>query len=257
MPRIPQLHRPILAAEVGVFIAAIFYYELGNFFLRADPQVAYDHAVALWRMEQDLGIFVEPWFQSAFGAIKPLLWLLIFFYVGPHFVLTLGFFAWSYWYRFPSYPHVRDSFLSFTFLSFGFQWLYPLSPPRLVPEAGLADSIDQTLPVSGNTPWIMQFTNPYAALPSVHFGWALIVAILAIRLTTSKHRWWWLGYPTAITLSILATGNHWILDLVLSAMFLGITEGALSLRRRGWNRTSSSPAAMTDAPNQQPDAEGS
>jgi hypothetical protein len=238
----PQLIRRILWIEASILIAAVLYYELGTFFLRADPAVGHAHAISLWNLERRLGIFVEPWFQSVFGQDGPVLWLLVFFYVGPHFVLTLGFFAWAYWYRFPSYPHVRNSFLAFTFLAFGFQWLYPLSPPRLVPEAGLVDSLEQTLPVSGNTPWIMQFTNPYAALPSVHFGWALLVCILAIRLSKGPYRWLWTVYPTMIGLSILATGNHWLLDLVLTVVFIAWTEAVLAwLERRHWTPHSSAP----------------
>lgn len=238
----PQLVNRILWTEVTVIVSAILYYELGNFFLRAEKAIADAHARSLYQLELDLGIFVEPWFQSVFGGDGPILWLLIFFYVGPHFVLTLGFLVWAYWSRFPSYPHVRNSFLAFTFLSFGFQWLYPLSPPRMIPEAGLSDSIDQTLPVSGNTPWVMQFSNPYAALPSVHFGWALLVAILAIRMQSGKRRWWWFAYPFTIGLSILSTGNHWILDLVLSVIFIGITELVLAwVERRQWSADSSAP----------------
>lgn len=254
MKQAPQLANRILWSEVTIIVSAILYYELGNFFLRADKAIADAHARSLYQLELDLGIFVEPWFQAVFGADGPILWLLIFFYVGPHFVLTLGFLVWAYWSRFHSYPHVRNSFLAFTFLSFGFQWLYPLSPPRMIPEAGLADSIDHTLPVSGNTPWVMQFSNPYAALPSVHFGWALLVALLAIRLQTGRHRWWWIAYPLTIGVSILATGNHWILDLVLSVVFIAICEGVLTwMERREWIPTSSAPKRVRFG-SAQPDA---
>lgn len=241
MARHPQLVRRILWAEALVLLAVVLYYELGTYLFRAIPDVAHANARNLWALEQSWGLFVEPAFQQFFQRLPALMGVLVFFYVGPHFALTLGFIAWAYWYRFPSYPEVRDSFVSFTLFAFGFQWILPLSPPRFIPESGLADTLDQTLPVNGNTPWIMQLTNPYAALPSVHFGWALLVALLAIRLTTSPHRWWWLLYPSTIALSIFATGNHWILDVVLSGVFLAATEGALAARRRHWTTLSSAP----------------
>lgn len=256
--RIAQFAPRVLAMEALVFVAAVAYYELGNLLLRADFEPAYRNAVALWDLEVQSGFFVEPWFQSAVSRAPPLLWLLVFFYVGPHFVLTIGFLGWAYWHRFPSYPHVRDSFLAFTFLAFGFQWLYPLAPPRLVPEAGLADTLQQTLPVNGSTPWIMALTNPYAALPSVHFGWALLVALLAVRLTRGRLRWAWYAYPGAIALSVLATGNHWLFDLALSVVFLGLTEVALTLRARHWTLASSAPARPVPTPVAEldPDVEG-
>lgn len=247
MPRHPQLVKRILWAEALVLLTVVLYYELGTFLFRAVPEAAHANARNLWAIEQSWGLFVEPAFQRFFEGIPSLMAILVFFYVGPHFLLTLGFIAWAYWYRFPSYPEVRDSFVSFTLFAFGFQWILPLSPPRFIPEAGLRDTLDQSLPVNGNTPWIMQLTNPYAALPSVHFGWALLVAILAIRLTQSPHRWWWLAYPATICLSIFATGNHWILDVVLSLVFLAATEGALAARRRHWTRTSSAPRPVPAA----------
>ena len=232
MPPRPQLNRRILTLEAAILLCAVLYYELGNFSFRADKAVADANAIWLWNLEIDWGLFVEPHFQDFFEAHPFWMGLLVFFYVGPHFLLTLGFLAWAYWYRFQSYPEVRDSMLAFTFLSFGFQWFVPLSPPRFIPAAGLRDTLDQSLPINGNTPWIFQFTNPYAALPSVHFGWAFLVALLAIRLTSSPWRWTWLAYPFAIALSIMATGNHWILDIVVSAAFILATETALVLGRR-------------------------
>ncbi|HLE47201.1 MAG TPA: phosphatase PAP2 family protein [Candidatus Thermoplasmatota archaeon] len=232
MPQLGRLNRRILTVEALLLLTAVLYYELGNFSFRAEKALADANAIWLWNLEVDWGLFVEPHFQEFFEAHPFWMGLLVFFYVGPHFLLTLGFLAWAYWYRFPRYTEVRDSMLAFTFLAFGFQWFVPLSPPRFIPAAGLQDTLDHTLPLNGNTPWIFQFTNPYAALPSVHFGWAFLVALLAIRLTSSPWRWTWLAYPFAIALSIMATGNHWILDIVVSAAFILATETALVLGRR-------------------------
>lgn len=249
MNRPRQLDRRILLLEILIVLSVVAYYEVGNLLFRPDVEKAYENAVALWRLEQATFLDFEPGFQRAFGAFPPVLWALIFFYVGPHFGLTLGFVAWAFWYRFPSYPEVRDSFVAFTLGSFGYQWIVPLSPPRYVPESGLRDSIAETLPINGNTPWIQEFSNPHAALPSVHFGWALLVALLATRLLKSPKRWWWYAYPATIGTSILATGNHWTLDLVLAAVFLVATEAALALRRREWSTVSSAPLkASASAP---------
>lgn len=248
MPRPARLNPRVLLAEAGVLVALVTYYELGNLLFSADPQAAHTAARTLWRLEEQLGLFLEPWFQATFSAAPILMWLLIFFYVGPHFFLTLGFYAWAYWFRFPSFPEVRNSLVAFTLAAFGFQWFVPVSPPRFIAEAGLADTLEATLPVNGNTGWVQEFTNPYAALPSVHFGWALLVAYLAIRLGRSPHRWWWLAYPTTIGLSILATGNHWLLDLAYSAGVIALLELTLSLWPRAWTMTTSAPAKATFPP---------
>jgi hypothetical protein len=232
MNRVLRTTRRIIVLELAVVLCLVAYYEVGNFTFRAEKDVADENARNLMGLEQDMGIFVENWIQDHIGGIDALQWFLIFVYVGPHFALTLGFLAWAYWYRFDLYPQARDAFAAFTLLAFGFQWILPLSPPRLLPESGLVDSLAHDLPVNGNTPWIERFTNPYAALPSVHFGWSLLVAILAIRFTDNRWRWAWLAYPGIVALATFTTGNHWVLDPALSVAFLGITEGCLWLWRR-------------------------
>jgi hypothetical protein len=251
MNRVLRTTRRIILLELMVILSLVAYYELGNFTFRADKDVADQNARNLMDLEKSMGIFVEGWFQDAVGGIAAIQWFLVFIYVGPHFAVTLGFLAWAYWYRFDLYPQARDAFAAFTLFAFGFQWIVPLTPPRLLPESGLVDTLARDLPINGETPFIERFTNPYAALPSVHFGWALLVAILVIRFTTHRWRWAWLAYPGIVALATFTTGNHWILDPALSVAFLGITEGCLWLyRRRALSVPTTAPApthAASDA----------
>jgi hypothetical protein len=254
MNRSLRTSRRILLLELAVLLALVAYYEVGNFTFRADKALADDNAHRLLDLEKSVGLYVEPWFQHVLGSFAPLQWLLIFVYVGPHFVLTLGFLAWSYWYRFGQYPHVRNAFATFTLLAFGVQWVLPVSPPRLLAGSGLVDTLAKDLPLNGQTPWINRLTNPFAALPSVHFGWAFLVAFLAVRLTRSPWRYAWFLYPFLIALSTFTTGNHWILDPALSLVFLGSTEGSLWLLRRVQGLRQATPPGTTAYPDAAGDA---
>jgi pimeloyl-ACP methyl ester carboxylesterase len=218
----------------GAFLAAVaaatLYYELGNYFFYPDFEVARRHALELWALQQSWGLDLEPALQNLVDQVTlfGFPWLMVFlvlFYVGPHFLLTFGFFGWAYWRRFEHFARVRNVFLIFTVTSFGFQWAYPLAPPRLIPETGLRYTLDEWLPVSGNSPTIMALTNPYAALPSVHTGWAFLVAYFMVRLNHRPRRHLWWLYPATIMLSIFATGNHFILDVVAAVPFLLLAFG--------------------------------
>jgi pimeloyl-ACP methyl ester carboxylesterase len=111
----------------------------------------------------------------------------------------------------------------------------------LVPETGLRYTLAEWLPVTGDSPAIMTLTNPYAAFPSVHTGWALLVAYFAVRLTSSPWRHLWWAYPGAIVLSILATGNHFVLDPVASVPFIMVAFGVDRLLRGTTTDASPSP----------------
>lgn len=207
-----------------VALAVTVYYELGNWLFYPDFETAHRHAVELWRWEQALFLDWEPTIQSWFYAWevsgRPILMdAMALIYVGPHFILTFGLFAWAYWRHFDRFSEVRNVFAAFTVLSFGFQWLYPVAPPWQTPESGIAYGLT-SLPVDGSNPVISRLTNPLAALPSVHTGWAFLCAWFAVSLSSSKWRHLWWAYPSLIIVCIIATGNHFIIDILAVAPFL-------------------------------------
>jgi len=90
--------------------------------------------------------------------------------------------------------------------------LFPLAPPRMLAGIGLLDTAHLYGPAVYGSPRSDAFANQYAAMPSLHVGWAVLVAIVAIRATRSHWHWLWLAYP-AITLTVVVgTANHYWLD---------------------------------------------
>ena len=229
-----------------VALAVTAYYELGNFLFYPDFEVAHRHAVELWRWEQALFLDWEPTIQGWFYELqmfgRPVLMdAMALIYVGPHFLLTFGMFAWAYWRHFDRFNEVRNVFAAFTVLAFGFQWLYPVAPPWQTPESGIAYGLT-ALPVDGSNPVISRLTNPLAALPSVHTGWAFLCAWFLTNLSTSRWRHLWWSYPSLIVVCIIATGNHFIIDILAAAPFL-----AAAFLVDAWLRRSA-PAPFSTAP---------
>lgn len=234
-----------LLLELGLVVAVAAYYIGGNLLFEPPREPAIQNARDLIALQEVIGLNVEPEIQRFFQGLPGSLHLFVFFYAGPHFLLTYGFLIWTYWFRFASYAFVRNAFLLYTVTAFTFQWIFPVAPPRMIPELALGDWVTDTLPINGETPWIKALVNDVAALPSVHTGWALLVAVCAIRLTTNRWRWWWLAYPSMIVLSILATANHFIWDIVAALAWLGGTELAHAALSRRLPRTFHVPTPAT------------
>lgn len=212
-----------LLFEIGVFLLLAAYYEMGNLLWEVDddPTPAYRNALSLWSLEKRVGIAWEQPAQRFFEPHAWAMWSFVFFYGFVHFGLTYGFAVWAYRYRFEAFAYIRNAAVLVTTTAFTFEWAFPVSPPRLMPEFAMHDTIKELLPVNNSTPWITSLVNDYAGFPSIHTSWSLLIAILAIKLTRSPWRWLWLGYPAMIAVSITATANHVTWDIVGAVAWVG------------------------------------
>jgi PAP2 superfamily len=104
----------------------------------------------------------------------------------------------------------------------------PTAPPRLVPGLGLADTVGMNAQDGGSLYGVPY--NPYAAMPSMHVGWTLLVAIGLYAIARSRPlRVLIAAHPVLMTIAVVATGNHYLLDAVVGA---AIALAALAAVRR-------------------------
>ncbi|WP_223201080.1 phosphatase PAP2 family protein [Micromonospora sp. M42] len=96
----------------------------------------------------------------------------------------------------------------------------PLAPPRLTELTGLVDTGTRFGPSVYGPPDTDQLSNQYAAMPSLHVGWALAIALALMAVTTGRLRWLWLLHPLATALVVVVTGNHYWLDGLVSVALL-------------------------------------
>jgi hypothetical protein len=170
-------------------------------------------AASLIDLEQQLGIYVEPDLQGFFVRhdLGMPFWN-AFYVVSQVIVLPLTLFL-VYRYRRGSYAFLRNmAVISWTA---GVIWyaLQPVAPPRLL-ASGFTDTVSTQTFFQLDSEFIRAFYNPVAAMPSLHVGMAPVVAWALIRLTP----WFWtraigVAYPLLVTVSIVVTGNHFILDI--------------------------------------------
>jgi len=150
-----------------------------------------------------------------------------------HFVVTGAFFVWLYWRNREGFAIFRDGFLLATAIALVIHWRYPTAPPRLA-QMGIKDTIDLYSGVNIGRPHHERFSNPVAAVPSLHAGWALALgAGLVLYARNFLLRAAGVIYPSAVLLTIVVTGNHFIFDAVAGGLVMAVGFAATAPFRVG------------------------
>ncbi|MGI5375054.1 bifunctional glycosyltransferase 87/phosphatase PAP2 family protein [Streptomyces sp. CA-251387] len=173
-------------------------------------------------IERALHIDIEHWANHAVVKVDWLRDFFDFYYTSFHFGVPLAILAVLYWRRPVDYRWARTAIgFATVFALIGF-WLYPLAPPRLMPGLGIIDTVhgpqDFSKPDYGT---LTELTNQYAAMPSLHFGWSLWCGLVIVILAPRWLKPLGLLHPLFTVTSIVATGNHWVLDAAGGAMVVG------------------------------------
>ena len=189
---------------------------------------AFGHADEILSVERHLGLDVELHLNQTLLAVPWLARTANIFYATMHFIVTLGVVVWLYRCRPRHYRWLRSAIMIATGVALIGFWLYPLAPPRFLHSEGFVDPVTAlhslglyASDASGS------LTNQYAAMPSMHAGWALWCGIILVRLASQP----WakiLGvlYPATTVFVILSTANHYVLDAVAG---MALISGALSV----------------------------
>jgi hypothetical protein len=231
--------------EVLIFAGALLAYQASRALVIGDASVATSHAWEVLRLERGLGLDVEGTIQDWAVTTPGVPESLNTFYLAGHLPITAAFFVWLFRRRRHAYRLVRDGFLAANAIALCAFVTFPTAPPRLIEGAGLADTLRAESGVDLHGGPLAGWFNPYAAVPSMHFGYALLVGVGVAALT----RWWaarlaGLAYPVLVLVAITATGNHFVLDaaagaLVMALGLVSVSAVRLTLARRAGMGSSS------------------
>ncbi|ABL82051.1 phosphoesterase, PA-phosphatase related protein [Nocardioides sp. JS614] len=219
--------------QVAIVLLGLFCYFQVRGLTATEPSTAEAHARDIVRVEERLGIDVEGAIQAPV-TLSPVLetaanWVYIWGH-WPVIVLTM---AWLVWHHRPAFLRLRDGMLVSGGLGLIVYVTYPVAPPRLV-DPDLVDTVTE----SSHAYRVLQppnFVNQYAAMPSLHAGWDLLVGLaIATAATTLALRWVGFVLPALMALSVVATANHYVLDVVagLGLALIGHLAAILLARRR-------------------------
>lgn len=203
-----------------VLIVALLYglYKLGRTLSRDEVGSAFANARDVLSFERSLGIANERSLQLIALEHRWLIIVLNRYYATVHFPLSVGFLVFTYVRHARLYLRIRWLFGISTASALVIHVLYPLAPPRLL--AGYVDTIAVYGPQIYNNPSVVSQANQFAAMPSLHFGWAVLVAYGIIRAGPSRYRWLAAAHPVLTLAAIVLTANHFWLDAIVGGLLV-------------------------------------
>src|SRR5690242_13728523 len=218
-------HGPLdLARQIFLFCGAYLLYRLVRGMIDGRTVEAFDNARQVISIEQSLGLFFEPSVNAWATANDVVADIAAWLYVNSHFAITTVALAWIYLRRNERFYFVRNMFMVAMGLALLGYMLLPTAPPRMIPGYGFHDSVAAFTGVDADTGSASVLFNPYAAIPSMHVAFSLMLGVTMARMT--RRRWaqvLWYLYSPLITFVVIATANHWWID-----GFLGATVACLS-----------------------------
>lgn len=217
----PKLTSAALFVQEAALVFGLFaLWQYAGSFSVMGPGGALSRAGWIWRFERAVHLPSEAVIQRVFLHHPLIIQFFNLYYDTLHFPVLIACMVWLFiWHR-AQYGRWRTTLVAFTGICLLVQFI-PVAPPRMLPGTGLVDTAVQYhesvySTTAGFDP------DQLSAMPSVHVGWALLVAIAII--VTARSRWRWLAalYPVMTTLAVIVTANHFWLDGIVAALILAV-----------------------------------
>ena len=205
------------------FLIALGVYQLSRAIAIGGEDVAMAHAMDIVHFERALGVYVEPATQALVLPYEALKQVLNAVYMRAHLPVTILFFMWLYRYHRSNYAWVRNGFFVANAIAVIIYVVYPVAPPRLMEALGIVDTLRHSSGVDLYRGWRRHFFNQYAAVPSMHFGYSLLVSTGVVRWARPL----WVKavgilYAPLILLVIVVTGNHFVMDAAAGGLVMAL-----------------------------------
>jgi hypothetical protein len=210
-----------LVRQIVLFCGAYYVYRIVRGLVDDRGSDAFANARGIVHFERSLGIFPEPAIHHFAERNEVISDVASWMYVNSHFVVTTVALAFIYLRRNDSFYFVRNMFMVAMGVALVLYLVFPTAPPRLLPELGFKDSVANFTGVTSQDSDLL--VNPYAAIPSMHVCFALLIGLPMARL--ARRRWavvLWRLYPLLVTWVVVATANHWWMDAAVGAVTAGV-----------------------------------
>jgi hypothetical protein len=174
-------------------------------------------------LEQSLGIFHETTMQGWVVHSAFVMDVSNYLYANAQFVVNLLFLMFVYFFRNEVFYFVRNMFFIAMGIALVVHLSVPVAPPRLYPQYGFVDTIQQFAHINQDKGAISVFVNPYAAVPSMHICFAMLVGATGFALRRRAVGVLWLLYPILVLWSITVTANHFFFDAITGALLAAVS----------------------------------
>jgi membrane-associated phospholipid phosphatase len=204
--------------QLVLFGGAYLLYTIVRGAANGEAAAAFKHARQLISVERALHLFVEPSVQAWASGSHFLMGTATWLYLNAQTTVLLATLLYLYLFHNRNFYFVRNMLMVAMTVGLVGYIFFPTAPPRFLPEWGFFDSIAQIAHISPNSVPSAAFFNPYAAIPSMHVAFALMLGWTLARLVRPRalRLLWWL-YPFVIAFVTVATANHFLLDTIFGA----------------------------------------
>lgn len=252
-----QHREPRWWQEVAIIGFCYWIYSEVRNLVPDQASIAMRHGRGVQRLQDKLHLNFERSLNGFVAHHEPIAQIMNYYYATLHFVITIGVLVWLYRWHPRIYRGARTVIFATSITALAGFYLYPLAPPRLLPASyGYVDTL-AVFHTWGSLadPKVAEHSNQFAAMPSLHIGWALWCgASIFLCARPLWVRLLGLAYPLCTLLVIVGTANHYLVDALggLAVFLVGIGfqfmlsgHGAFSQAPRARNTASSAPTLWT------------
>nr|MDT0664663.1 phosphatase PAP2 family protein [Micromonospora sp. DSM 115978] len=224
----------------ALLLAGLFtLYKLGRQWAKGREDDALANAADVWHLERLFGLPSEQFVQELAMRSTDLVRLANHYYLGVHFPAAVAFLAWVLLRHRDQWPRVRNVLVIVTGVALVLHVLYPLAPPRFLPqvtpEVDLVDTGVVIGPGPYTTPESRAASNQYAAMPSLHVGWALVEAWGIVTILRARARWLAVVHPVLTLLVVVLTAHHYWADGLVIGVVVAATVWLTGTRGVPWS----------------------
>lgn len=216
--------------QVAILVSVDLAYTLARGLAEGQRYVAMNRGWQIMEFEKSIGTFFEPALQAMILPSQLLVDFANQIYLNAQFSIALGFLLWLYFFRNESYYFVRNMFVVAMGLALVGYILFPTAPPRMFPGVGFVDTINAYSDVNHDSSLAKVFINPYAAVPSMHCAFAMMIGasgFMVVRNWFAKALW--ASWPLLVAWVTVVTANHYWVDVALGWM-VALTAAAVAQR---------------------------
>jgi hypothetical protein len=225
--RLLRFRRPVWWQEIAILLIGYWIYSLGRNAIPEQASIATRHGLSIQHLQDIVGLNFELSINRWVAAHEWVAQVMDYYYATLHFVVTIGVLVWLFVQRPHIYRGARTVLFTLTLIALGGFALYPVAPPRLLAGYGYIDTVIKFHTWGSLAdPEIAAHSNQYAAMPSLHIGWALWAGI---SIFMCARRLWvrllGLLYPFFTLLVIVGTANHYVVDALGGAAIVILAFG--------------------------------
>jgi len=208
---------------LAIWFGFLGAYQVARGLADRNPPKAFDNGLHVIGIERHANALFEVTLQRLVDGSQVLATAASWTYWNSEFTVLGLALLWVYLRRNEAFVNFRNSILLANVIGLVGYVLLPTAPPRMFPDLGFSDTLSNFGELNHGSGVIEFAANPYAAMPSLHAADALIVGLVLASVCRSKvAKVLWLLWPAWVWFSVMATGNHFWLDVVAGVIVASI-----------------------------------